>query len=475
MYNAEKYIAECLDSLLEQTFQDFEVIVVDDCSTDKSVEIVKSYEEKFDGRLLLTKMEKNSGSGGLPRNKGMTLSRGEYIQFLDADDMLTNTALEEMYTLAKEYNADVVYCEKHYKKDDDGIKIRIFQQEPLVNKPVLETNDLNERVDSILNSRFVESTCFKFVQRKLLLDNEIFFPHICPSEDDIWTYGLVFHAKRLLRVPNAIYIRRISRNSIMRKDRNAEAEVNFWLNPALLGSKALDKLMSGIEFFQKNPQRRYAIINKFINGKLNLSFRNATPLFPSDIYSAIKEKFGEELGKYDVLISALCATLYSVKVPLPLNNENSTSYLDAAILRRFGNYITAKLFVQMHKKMEPENLQIVFVSDSRAKISKPAAWQKFGNCYMIDSYFGQLEIVAKANDDGQVRVLLAGPWALNPKDKTKKLPYWIDYTKLIVNDKLIFNKVTPAWHDKNYIHVIDAKAGDEITIKVEWLPHRSDT
>lgn len=79
LYNAEKYVGECLDSLLEQTFQDFEVIVVDDCSTDNSAKIVESYAPKFNGRFMFTILEKNSGSGALPRNKGLLLSRGEYI------------------------------------------------------------------------------------------------------------------------------------------------------------------------------------------------------------------------------------------------------------------------------------------------------------------------------------------------------------------------------------------------------------
>ena len=112
LYNAEKYIGECLDSLLNQTFKSFEVILVDDCSTDNSVKIVESYAPKFAGRLKLAKMGKNTGSGSLPRNKGLLLSRGEYIFNMDNDDLLTETALEEMYTLAKKYNVDFVYCER---------------------------------------------------------------------------------------------------------------------------------------------------------------------------------------------------------------------------------------------------------------------------------------------------------------------------------------------------------------------------
>ena len=137
LFNAEKYIGECLDSLLEQTFKNFEVIVVDDCSTDNSVKIVEEYAPKFDGRLILAKMEKNSGSGALPRNKGLTLAGGEYVQFLDADDMLQKTALDEMYTLAKEYDADVVDCAKHYTVNEDGsdIQLVLLQKGTLPDKP----------------------------------------------------------------------------------------------------------------------------------------------------------------------------------------------------------------------------------------------------------------------------------------------------------------------------------------------------
>lgn len=114
MYNAEELIRECLDSLLIQTFQDFEVIVVDDCSTDNSAAVVESYAPKFKGRLKLTKTEKKSGGGGVPRNIGMMLARGEYIQFLDADDMISATALETLYKAAILYDAEVVYTSSYY-------------------------------------------------------------------------------------------------------------------------------------------------------------------------------------------------------------------------------------------------------------------------------------------------------------------------------------------------------------------------
>ncbi|MBR3747432.1 MAG: glycosyltransferase family 2 protein, partial [Selenomonadaceae bacterium] len=114
MFNAEKYIAECLDSILAQTFQDFEVIVVNDCSTDSSVAVFEGYKKFFGERLKIARTQKNSGCGGIPRNMGMMFSRGEYISFLDADDTITTTAFEELYSVAKKFDADVVACEKYY-------------------------------------------------------------------------------------------------------------------------------------------------------------------------------------------------------------------------------------------------------------------------------------------------------------------------------------------------------------------------
>ncbi len=114
MYNSEKYIGECLTSLANQTFQNFDVIVVDDCSTDNSRKVVQSFSETFSGRLKLKKMSKNSGCPGLPRNTALDMARGKYIYFLDSDDLLTETAIEELYNVAEKFDADVVHIEKYF-------------------------------------------------------------------------------------------------------------------------------------------------------------------------------------------------------------------------------------------------------------------------------------------------------------------------------------------------------------------------
>lgn len=308
LYNAEKYIGECLNSLLAQTFQSFELILVDDCSTDTSCEIVKSYMPKFKGRLKLYHMEENTGSGALPRNKGLLLSSGEYVYNMDNDDMLTETALEEMYELAKEYNADVVYCEKFYEVNPDGTnrKVQCHQKGELVDEPTLEAEDLTARIQSIIDDRYYVVPWLKLIRRNLLIEHEIIFPALKISDDNIWHQGLLFYAKRILRVPNIVYIYRLTETSIMRTKKTPQVRMNFWIDPILRGLKYLDKLMSGHDFFKENPSYRYTVLKKFISVRFIRILSSSRELADDVVYETIKNEYGKYFGEYDVLISCLC-------------------------------------------------------------------------------------------------------------------------------------------------------------------------
>jgi len=280
LYNAERYIADCLDSLLAQTFQNFEVIIVDDCSTDSSCAVVESYIPKFGGRLILAHMEENSGQGSFPRNRGLMISRGEYVYFVDNDDLVTKTALEEMYTLAKKFDADVVYLDGHYTADENLKKLTPADYAMAVSEPTLKPEALPERIRRISQGRYTLPPWDKFVRRRLLVENQIFFPRCKISEDDIWTFGLLFYAKNFLCVPNKVYIFRDAHGSIMRSKKTPLQVVNFWLSPILFGLKHLDELMRRHEFFKANPQYRYAVLDMFVQWKFNAIFRQVNTLRP---------------------------------------------------------------------------------------------------------------------------------------------------------------------------------------------------
>ncbi|MEI0748343.1 glycosyltransferase family 2 protein [Brachyspira pulli] len=107
IYNVEKYLPKCLDSVINQTLKDIEIICVNDCSTDNCENIIKEYIKK-DSRIKLINNEKNSGVG-LSRNIGVNSSNAEYIAFIDSDDYIENNYLEELYNSAVKYDADIVF------------------------------------------------------------------------------------------------------------------------------------------------------------------------------------------------------------------------------------------------------------------------------------------------------------------------------------------------------------------------------
>ena len=108
VYNVEKYLRRCLDSVINQTFRDLEIICVNDGSTADSLHIFEEY-KKQDDRIILLNQE-NMGQGNA-RNIGLKIARGEYIGFVDADDWIDLNFFEKLYEAAKKYDADVACAE----------------------------------------------------------------------------------------------------------------------------------------------------------------------------------------------------------------------------------------------------------------------------------------------------------------------------------------------------------------------------
>ena len=470
LYNAEKYIAETLDSLLAQTLQDFEVIVVNDCSLDSSRAIAESYIPKFGGRLKIFDNEKNSGAG-ITRNNGLRHATGEYVFFMDADDLLIPTGLEEMYTPAKDFDADVVYCEKYFSADDAGKILQAVDTRGtrMVTEPTLEPDSLADRVNFIIRRNFLGTPWLKLVRRKMLIENEIVFPHFPPTEDHFWTYGLFFFAKNFLRIPNAVYIYRLSKVSVTRGKRDPLQGAIRRLSELIVGVKFVDNMMMRLEFFQKNPNYRYEMLSTLTERSLYAVLWRSEKFRPQSIFEAIKNMFGDKLGEYDVPISMLCTVAMNRMKELARRNEDINRYIELIHKIKTKSNTMARADI---KFLSTEgDFQIISVSDDEALLIKPGWLQNGGIGYQIESGAGILDLIVKTAADGQIDLLLRGIDVCTPNDNKKRIPYWVDYTRLTVNGKTIFDKVMPAWHDKAYKHKINAKAGEEITIQIKWLPH----
>ncbi len=296
MYNVEKYVGECLDSLLAQTFQDFEVIVVDDKSSDNSPEIVDGYKERFSGRLKLIRSQKNSGGCAVPRNIGFGFAHGKYIFFLDADDLITKTAFEELYKIAEDFQADVVHCEQRYDffdstKDFSKLKPKTFQRGKLVTKPTLETDDITKRISDFHEVRYLWYAWNKLIRREFLTENHIENPEVTNIEDMLFTCYLVACADRYVRVPNIVNFYRKRPGSITFERLEAEKHVRRWLRALINGFDHAEKFFNGRKFFRENPIVKFLALDSFINYCTNYFKEIYTNYSPVEFDEIIREEF----------------------------------------------------------------------------------------------------------------------------------------------------------------------------------------
>lgn len=160
VYNVEKYLRKCLDSLLNQRLEEIEILVIDDGSTDSSAAIMKEFQEQFP--LKIKSFTKENGGLSDARNFGLDRVNGEFIGFVDSDDFVSEEMFEEMYALAKKHNAEMVICNLQ-KVDEEGNITQKLTQIP--NLP--EKIDLRENFS--LFSDISYFACNKIFKKELFL------------------------------------------------------------------------------------------------------------------------------------------------------------------------------------------------------------------------------------------------------------------------------------------------------------------
>jgi glycosyltransferase involved in cell wall biosynthesis len=216
-YNVEKYFPKCLESLYQQTLrpEEFEIIIVDDNSTDKTLKIAEEFRDKRVNTAIL--QNKNNIGPGLSRNKAIKASKGEYVYFLDADDYIDPTTLEQLLMFGYDQDADIVTA-GFYRITEDG-EILLRRND----KPETIKNRISW-VRNALSLSIPPMACNRLIRRKLFIDNEIFFPDSL-HEDVFVIYKLFLLAENVVNKSSFFYYwvkRKKSRtNHITRKHINS--------------------------------------------------------------------------------------------------------------------------------------------------------------------------------------------------------------------------------------------------------------
>ena len=340
MYNSARYIRSCVESVLNQTFGLFELICVDDCSTDDTVKIVAEMAQK-DGRIKIVRLAKNSGGASEPRNTGLRMSRGKYIAFLDSDDMYTRTALAELVSVAEKFKADVVHTEQVYFPENQTIdvtpetKFSTFSKElgGFCKEPMLETDNLAKRVQMFYKGRFFGWVHNKLYRRDLLMEKNIRFDKLLTSEDIIFYFRVLCSAPRIVRVPNIIYIYRHNPNSITRKMVSVEESLHVLTHLMIEGSKVLDDFMSGFELFVKNPQLRQLPIDYIIQQHLIWTQRFYEKYTTSQLDALVRKELKKYCGDFVPFFAYLYGAIHTYRKRL-VNYDKEIKQLKAQVGER---------------------------------------------------------------------------------------------------------------------------------------------
>lgn len=211
IYNAETYLAECLESATGQTLNDIEIICVNDCATDRSGRIIKEYADR-DKRIRIVTNKNNRGLS-YSRNRGLKAAEGKYVCFLDADDLLVHTALEELYHTAEEQGTDIVIFDAKMRIESGRVSARNTAFCAKADYPeVMSGVDYFRKAQEINDLRV--PVWLQFWNRTSLDEMQLEFLSGILHEDLLFTYLALMQAKRVLCVRNIYYIYRRHEDSI---------------------------------------------------------------------------------------------------------------------------------------------------------------------------------------------------------------------------------------------------------------------
>ncbi len=195
---AEGKLAYCLNSLVSQTIKDYEIIAVDDASTDNSLEILKDFERRFPDRFHAICSEVNRHQGGA-KNIGLKLAKGDWIGFIDSDDWITPDMYERLIGKAEETGADLVGCDyslvsEHSMKVGQVVPNNKKEQCGLLNK--------EKRKSLILDGG---SLVVKIFRRSMILDNKLWFPEDIFYEDNALGNSYLILARQFEYIEEPLY------------------------------------------------------------------------------------------------------------------------------------------------------------------------------------------------------------------------------------------------------------------------------
>lgn len=275
VYNVEKYLEKCLDSVVSQTLKDIEIICVNDGSTDSSLSILKTYSEKDNRIQIISRTNKGLGA---TRNDGIWSAKGEYLFFLDSDDWIDETCLEKLYNKAKADQAELCIYGCIPYDDEKGQCIASKYYTTDIYQRCTSTPCNYKQITDCIFTRF--EAVLKLWKRDFFIDNKLFFSEGVWFEDVISHVKGMILAKRITFVNECLYFYRQRSGSIMKSSNNRKIfDAFIFLEGVLdfLKEKNLyDTLKKEYEIFVSNQLSYHS---KRISSEIKKEFKELSKQF----------------------------------------------------------------------------------------------------------------------------------------------------------------------------------------------------
>lgn len=285
-YNAGAYIGETIESMLNQTFKDFEILCVDDASDDDTMDVCRRYAEQDSRVKVITENPPvNRGPGGA-RNIGLDIARGKYIYYMDSDDLLTDNCFERLYMVCEVNGLDLVYFEadSFYETPElERMHANYKEAYHRLNRyeGVFTGSNLFAQFRKRRGNDFKVSVCLQLVRRDFLESHGIRLPDLPMHVDEVYSIETLMSAKRVMVLPDRMYLRRVREGSVITRKssqvRRMRAAVGVDTNllrvmekyePGSLAYQAVvrrfDALAGRVEFLydRMEPQMRREVIEE---------------------------------------------------------------------------------------------------------------------------------------------------------------------------------------------------------------------
>ena len=294
VYNSDKYLKDSINTILNQSMKDLELICIDDGSTDNSLKILKEFAKK-DSRVKIFTQDHNGA--GVARNYGITKCNGKYLSFMDSDDLLDLNAFQELWNISEEKKLDVAIFKAINFDDETG---------EIVHNVLLDMNRLSQYVgDYVFDINDIPQNLFfhfnttpwcKFYNLDFVINSKSRFAEGIIFEDDKFSWEIIFNAKRIYFYEKYLYKRRLHSDSVMTSN-----DLRYVGTITIMN--IITKLFIEYGFWEMHK-------TNLCNNKISLIFRRYNEIkdeYKETFYNEMKKDFEKLLNheKYDEIMNIL--------------------------------------------------------------------------------------------------------------------------------------------------------------------------